>query len=226
MGLILNIETATRTCSVALAQNGILLSCKEAHDVNSHASILNIYISEVLAEAGKKIEQLDAVAVSNGPGSYTGLRIGLSAAKGICYALDIPLITINTLESLAEGMKNEVFDENAVYIPLIDARRSEVYYGVYNSDLQTLEEVKPLILDENSFSNYTNIKFIAGNGAKKVIEISKNSNFVFLNNVTFSAKSMVKKSNYFFKQKSFSDVSYSEPNYLKPFFSNKTIIKT
>jgi tRNA threonylcarbamoyladenosine biosynthesis protein TsaB len=226
MGLILNIETATRTCSVALAQNGNLLSCKEAHDVNSHASILNIYISEVLAEAGKEIEQLDAVAVSNGPGSYTGLRIGLSAAKGICYALDVPLITINTLESLAEGMKNEVFDINAVYIPLIDARRSEVYYGVYNSDLQTLEEVKPLILDENSFSNYTNIKFIAGNGAKKVIEISKNSNVVFLNNVTFSAKSMVKKSNYFFKQKSFSDVSYSEPNYLKPFFSNKTIIKT
>ena len=138
MSLILNIETSTNTCSVALAQNGELLSYKEEHNIQSHASLITVFIDEVLQNAKKKASELDAVAVSIGPGSYTGLRIGLSCAKGLCYALNIPLITIDSLESLAQGMISEKYDANALYLPLIDARRNEVYYAIFNAKGEAL----------------------------------------------------------------------------------------
>jgi tRNA threonylcarbamoyladenosine biosynthesis protein TsaB len=221
MPLILNIETATRNCSVALAEGETVLAVKEAMDIDSHASLLNGFIADVLESSGKTMQQLDAVAVSNGPGSYTGLRIGLSTAKGLCYALDIPLITVNTLHSLASAMIAFAGDEDAVYIPLIDARRKEVYCGVFDSKENELMPVSPLVLEEDSFGDFGGKKYIAGSGTEKTIEILQNSELIFLKNVTFSAKSMVKKSNCFFKQNLFASVSYSEPEYLKPFYSNK-----
>lgn len=190
------------------------------HNVQSHASLITMFIDEVLKEADKCIENIDAIAVSIGPGSYTGLRIGLSTAKGLTYALDIPLIEVNTLESLAEGMVKNIYDENGIYIPLIDARRNEVYYGVFNSKIEVLEKVKPLILDSDSFENYKQNVYLAGTGASKTIEIAK-KHFIFLDKVNFSAIYMLNKSNCFYKEKKYSDIAYSEPEYLKPYYSNK-----
>lgn len=221
MALILNIETATPTCSVALAKDGQLLSVREMHNVQSHASLVTLFIDEVLKESGKTTENLDAVAVSIGPGSYTGLRIGLSTAKGLTYALDIPLIEVNTLESLAEGMVSNCFDENGIYIPLIDARRDEVYYGVFNSGMDVLEKVQPLVLNCNSFSQYAQKAYVAGSGALKTIELAKEKQFIFLDKVNFSAINMLKKSNCYFAENRFSDIAYSEPEYLKPYYTNR-----
>lgn len=221
MALILNIETSTNTCSIALAENENLLSIKEAHNIQSHASLITLFINEVFESANKKINDLDAVAVSIGPGSYTGLRIGLSSAKGLCYALNIPLITVDTLESLAHGMVSNHFDENGLYIPLIDARRSEVYYAVFDSNLKTIENSTPLVLNLSTFNNYAKNLYVSGTGAAKTIEIVAEKQFIFLSNVNFSAKNMLKKSNYYYLVTKFANVAYTEPNYLKPFYSPK-----
>ena len=138
MALILQLETSTTSCSVALSFNGETIGLKELNERNAHASHLTLFINDVLAECGKTISDLNAVAVSMGPGSYTGLRIGVSTAKGLCFALDIPLIAINTLNAMAHGLKATKNYDSVLYCPMIDARRMEVYTAVYNGSLELI----------------------------------------------------------------------------------------
>jgi tRNA threonylcarbamoyladenosine biosynthesis protein TsaB len=219
MSLILNIETATRTCSVALAENGKLLALAEEHDIQSHASKITLFIHEVLKKSNKNIEDIDAIAISIGPGSYTGLRIGLSTAKGLCYALNKPLISVDTLHALAAGMSKENKDKDALFIPNMDARRNEIYYAVFDSELETIQSSKPLILDENTFNNYQKKLIFGGNGNNKIQNTIVNRNFDF-SKVKYSSVNMIQISYKMLNINKFSNVSYIEPKYLKPFLKS------
>ena len=216
MGLILNIETATKTCSVALAQDGKLLSLVEEHDIQSHASKLTLFIKEVFAKANRSLEELDAIAVSIGPGSYTGLRIGLSTSKGLCYALNKPLITVDTLLALAYGMRKVHPDKDAFYIPNMDARRNEVYYAILDYDLNFIKNTETLILDEKSFNIYQKKLIIGGNGSKKIDNIANYHIFTKIH-IQHSSENMILISDELLNNNNLSDVVYLEPNYLKPF---------
>jgi tRNA threonylcarbamoyladenosine biosynthesis protein TsaB len=220
MALILNIETATDICSVALAQNGELIAFREMQTLN-HAGQLTIFIEECLAEANIKMSDLDAVAISNGPGSYTALRVGSSTAKGICYALDLPMIAIDTLESLALATFESVGDYAAFYCPMIDARRLEVYGAIFSYDTEgspsIVEKTQPIIVDTHSFDNYFSEgkKLIfSGNGADKCRPILTNE-LVRFYNTNCSAKHLVKLSFTAFKKMQFINVAYHTPLYLK-----------
>src|SRR6476661_4332435 len=149
MALILLLETATSVCSVAVAEDGKLLAIHEESEKNIHATHLTLFIENVMQQAGRSLSDLDAIAVSMGPGSYTGLRIGVSTAKGLCYAMDKPLIGINTLESMAAVIANS---STSLYVPMIDARRMEVYTAVYDADLKEILPTQAMILDEQSFA--------------------------------------------------------------------------
>ncbi len=215
MAIILNIETATKNCSVSIAKDGEVIILKELNDGKySHAEKLHPYIDEALKEANIAKEALDAIAVSKGPGSYTGLRIGVSAAKGLCFALNIPLISIETLTSLAHSLKVE----DALIIPMLDARRMEVYSAVYDSQYNKVREIKAEVIDENSFSNYTNKRiYFVGDGAEKCESIIKSDNTIFSGNSYPSAKDMALLSYDKFKKNDIEDVAYFEPFYLKDF---------
>lgn len=223
MGLILNIETATKTCSVALAKNGELLHFEEMHDVYSHAGKLNVFIERVLNKSNRSFQDLDAIALSIGPGSYTGLRIGLSAAKGFCYALDLPLITVSTLKSLAYAMVSQNRNEAGLYMPSMDARRNEVYTAVYNEKLEEVVAPHAKVLDEQSFAQFKNNApiFIAGSGAEKSLNIIPNISWQEILNIPCSAKNIIALSQQLFEHKSFSNVAYTEPSYLKPYHSTR-----
>ena len=216
MTVILAIETATTNCSVSISKNGDVIGLKEDFNENySHSERLHRYIEVVLSECNIKLSQLDAIAVSKGPGSYTGLRIGVSAAKGLCMSLEIPLISVNTLESLAHQIK----EDNVKIIPMLDARRMEVYSSVYSQDKKQIRKTKAEILDERSFSDYSDsgkICFI-GNGAKKYKEICPYTNTEFLENNQPSAKEMGPLAYAKFLKNEFEDVAYFEPYYLKDF---------
>ena len=217
MAIILNLETATTNCSVSIAKDGELIVLKEHNSSNySHAEQLHVFIEEALQEASLSIKDIDAIAVSNGPGSYTGLRIGVSAAKGLCFSLDVPLISIATLESMAYQV---VMEENAVIIPVLDARRMEVYSSVFNASYSEIRETRAEIIDESSFRDYTEKGkvIIAGSGAEKCKEILTHPNFEFYTTVIPSAKEMASLSYQKFKDKNFQDVAYFEPYYLKDF---------
>ena len=179
MPLILNIETATKNCSVSLAEAGSILTIKEQNDGKySHGENLHIFIEKVIKEAGKNFSDLDAIAVSKGPGSYTGLRIGVSTAKGLCFSLDKPLISVLTLEALANAIVGE---KDALIIPLLDARRMEVYSAVFNSSYQQIRETQAEIIDENSFADYLvqGKVYFLGDGAEKCKEVIQHKNAVF-----------------------------------------------
>lgn len=217
MATILNIETATTNCSVSIGVNGNVVSLLEENTPNySHSEQLHVFISEVLKKASLRFNDLDAIAVSKGPGSYTGLRIGVSAAKGLCFSLDLPLIVLATLESMANQLK---VAENEVIIPLLDARRMEVYSCVFNYKLEEIRKTKAEVIDENSFSDYLNHKkiFLIGSGAEKCKKLLKNSKFVFQDQLIPSANEMVALSFDKFKIGCFEDVAYFEPYYLKDF---------
>src|SRR5688572_23432106 len=168
MSLILSIETSTAVCSVALHENGRLLAVMEVHQEYSHASKLGILVSELMNISETKIDKINAIAVSSGPGSYTGLRIGTSLAKGLCYSLDIPLVAVPTLEVLA-AVVSPFHRVDSFLCPMIDARRMEVYCQLFNGSLEEYEPVKSVVVDERSFEKYLNIKPIIffGNGALK-----------------------------------------------------------
>ncbi|WP_417557966.1 tRNA (adenosine(37)-N6)-threonylcarbamoyltransferase complex dimerization subunit type 1 TsaB [Mesoflavibacter zeaxanthinifaciens] len=221
MAYILNIETATTNCSVSVAKDGKTITLKEDYDNGySHAEKLHVYIDEVLKEAQIEKQQLDAIAVSKGPGSYTGLRIGVSAAKGLCFALDIPLIAVSTLEALAHQVKAE----NGLIIPMLDARRLEVYSAIFNSDYQEVRAIEAQILDENSFSEYlkeSKVYFI-GNGVKKTMDLITNENAVFIEEKLPSANEMSALSFEAYKKSNIQDVAYFEPFYLKDFVALKS----
>lgn len=215
MAYILNIETSTKNCSVALAKNGEIIVCREIAEMGySHAEKLHVFIEEILIEANLKFSDLKAVAVSQGPGSYTGLRIGVSAAKGLCYALEIPLIAVDTLEVLA----SQIYIEEGVIVPMIDARRMEVYSAIFDKNHQKIRETKAEILIEESFSDLNQTVYFVGDSSQKAKTILKKENFIFLDDVIYpSAKQMTKKSYTLFTNNRFEDVAYFEPFYLKDF---------
>ena len=218
MGVILNLETSSTNCSVCLAKDGVILAMKELNSENySHAEKLHVFIEEVMNEAALKMQDLEAIAVSKGPGSYTGLRIGVSAAKGLCYALDVPLVSVSTLKSMASQLKS--VDEDALIIPVLDARRMEVYSAVFDNYLNQVRETKSEIIDEQSFEEYigsTSVHFL-GSGAEKIKGIFNSDNLTFHLDVVPSAKEMALISFDKFKNKDFEDVAYFEPYYLKDF---------
>ncbi|MFD1631447.1 tRNA (adenosine(37)-N6)-threonylcarbamoyltransferase complex dimerization subunit type 1 TsaB [Pseudopedobacter beijingensis] len=222
MSLILHIETSTTTCSVALSENGSLISKIDKTEKNIHAAELTLFISQILKEAGKDIKQLQAVAVSMGPGSYTGLRIGVSTAKGLCYALDIPLIGVNTLEAMASGFIDRCFSVNkyTLFCPMIDARRMEVYSAVFDGEKNMVAEVAATIVDENSFSNFldSHVVYFFGDGAPKCEEVlGLHLNARVLDTYVNSAADMVQIAQQKFEKQQFEDVAYFEPYYLKDY---------
>jgi tRNA threonylcarbamoyladenosine biosynthesis protein TsaB len=222
MPLILCIETATTVCSVALTKDGITLKIKETHINNSHAEVVTVFIDELIKEFGFAYGDLDAVAVSKGPGSYTGLRIGVSTAKGLCYALDIPLIGLSTLKTLAACMVsryNEQDDHPVLFCPMIDARRMEVYSALFDKNLQEVRETKAEIIENNSFSDLlkSNRLLFFGDGAAKCKEFIHHPNAVFYENIFPSARNMVSLAHRAFNSGRFENVAYFEPYYLKDF---------
>ncbi|MDB5131578.1 MAG: tsaB [Mucilaginibacter sp.] len=230
MSLILQIETATASCSVALANEGKLLAVKEINARNVHAEVITLFIDELVRQAGTNYNSLDAVAVSCGPGSYTGLRIGVSTAKGLCFALDKPLIAVDTLEAMAAGvMEGKIFEPVAgrLFCPMIDARRMEVFTAIFNRDGQKIKPTAAEIIDENSFAgllkNHEILFF--GDGAEKckiVLDIHPNVRFLpgFVNSAAYLTKSAFEK----FRDKNFEDVAYFEPYYLKEFVAGKKAV--
>ena len=215
--MILCIETATTNCSVALGEKGKLLALKEDYSNSySHAERLHIFIKEILKENGLQAKDLSAIAVSKGPGSYTGLRIGVSAAKGLCFALDLPLISIPTLKSFALQVKQE---KDGFIIPLLDARRMEVYTAGFTSENQKVFDTRAQILTPDSFSKYLEnaaVTFI-GNGVEKFRNICTHPNATFIEDKLPSAAEMVILAEEKFQKKKFEDVAYFEPYYLKDF---------
>ena len=220
MAYILNIETATTNCSVSLSNKGETLVLKEDYNSNySHAERLHIYIDEVLKKANISLNDIEGIAISKGPGSYTGLRIGVSAAKGLCFALDIPLISIPTLESLTHQIKTE----SGVIIPMLDARRMEVYSAVFDANNHQIRETQAQILDENSFNEYLEEGkvFFIGNGVAKTKELITHENAIFVEGKLPSANNMSKLAYQKYKKSDIEDVAYFEPYYLKDFIALK-----
>ncbi|MCK5823807.1 MAG: tRNA (adenosine(37)-N6)-threonylcarbamoyltransferase complex dimerization subunit type 1 TsaB [Ichthyobacteriaceae bacterium] len=224
MALILNLETATKNCSVSISENGKIISVKELNSSGfSHAEKLHPFIQDVLNKAELKLTDIDAVAISKGPGSYTGLRIGVSSAKGICYGNNIPLIAISTLDSMAYGQKNI----NSVLVPMLDARRMEVYAKVLNNDLEEIRKTEAEIIDENSYSEFLEkgeVTFF-GDGAEKCKDIITSSNAKFVDNIFPSAIDMAQLSENKFIAKDFENTAYFEPFYLKDFVATKSLKK-
>jgi tRNA threonylcarbamoyladenosine biosynthesis protein TsaB len=219
---ILNIETATTNCSVSLSNQGETIVLKEDYNSSySHAEGLHVYIDQVLKEANITVNELDAVAISKGPGSYTGLRIGVSSAKGLCYAANMPLISIATLEALAHQVKTE---EEGIIIPMLDARRMEVYSAVFNANYSQIRETQAQILEANVFDDYleANKVYFIGSGVEKAKEIINHPNAIFIEGKLPSANEMSILSYKKYKKSDIEDVAYFEPYYLKDFIAIKS----
>lgn len=225
MALILSIETGTDICSVALANDGELMALRESDEGRDHAKKVALFVDELLRETGVQPSDLDAIAVGKGPGSYTGLRIGVSFAKGMCYALDIPLIAIGSLDALTE-VAREDYDAGILDIeeeewakaklcPLVDARRMEVYAEVFDNEGKALTDVVAEVVTEDSFKEWRKDKFVIfGNGAKKCTELLSDAIFV---EIAPSARGIVRLAEEAFKAEKFEDLAYFEPFYLKEF---------
>jgi tRNA threonylcarbamoyladenosine biosynthesis protein TsaB len=216
LSIILNIETATKNCSVSIADKGKIIAIKELNNGNySHAEVLHPFIVDILREANITSDHIDAVAVSKGPGSYTGLRIGVSAAKGLCFAFDKPLISIDTLTSLSYS----IAIDNGFIVPMIDARRMEVYAAVFNEKNQLIRGIKADIIEESSFSEYlkTSKVYFLGDGAQKCKETILHENAIFVDDKFPSAKEMAQLSYDKYKKNDIENVAYFEPFYLKDF---------
>jgi tRNA threonylcarbamoyladenosine biosynthesis protein TsaB len=224
MAFILSIETSTTVCSVALSKDGHTISSLEEHQANSHAAILTVLINQILSNEDIKTEQLSAVAVSSGPGSYTGLRIGVSVAKGICYASKIPLIALPTLQIMAANAVSKIdAKENILLCPMIDARRMEVYSALYQCDLQLVQDVAAEIITEDSYKNLlTDQKILfVGNGAGKCRPLIQHHNALFMDDVYAPAAEMAILAFEKYTKQQFEDVAYFEPFYLKNFIATK-----
>ena len=215
MDYILSIETATKNCSVGLSLNGQTVLCREiAEDGYSHAEKLHVFIEEILQQAKLSYSDLKAVAVSQGPGSYTGLRIGVSAAKGLCYSLSIPLIAVDTLETLARQLKIE----NGIIVPMIDARRMECYTAFFDADYVKIRAVESEIITETTYQDISGEIHFLGDGASKCQAILTDPKFIFHTGFIFpSAKEMSVIAYDKYKKSDTVDVAYFEPFYLKDF---------
>ncbi|MFC2098541.1 tRNA (adenosine(37)-N6)-threonylcarbamoyltransferase complex dimerization subunit type 1 TsaB [Bacteroidota bacterium] len=228
MPLILNLDTSTQICSVAIASEGKLLGTRESHEDKSHSRQLSIFIQDLLTEHSINTSGLDAIAVSKGPGSYTGLRIGVSTAKGIAYGSNIPLIGIGTLEVLVSGaLQNQEINNilekqrSTVLCPMIDARRMEVYTALYDSSGNIIGEVTARIIEETTYLEILENKKIIffGNGAAKCRSKINHSNAVFIDDIETSAVNMVPLAEKLWEQNKFEDIAYFEPFYLKDFIA-------
>lgn len=222
MALILCIESATKNCSVALFTDGKLISKKEEVSLNySHAEQLNVFIVEVLSSANISMQQLDVIAVSKGPGSYTGLRIGVSTAKGLCYSLGVPLIAIDTLQSMAFAMAQKNNDA-ALFCPMIDARRMEVFAAIFDNNSIEVRGVQADIVNEHTYAEFSESKILFfGDGAMKCKGVINNKKAKFIEGVFPSAINMGKLAFDKFSNNDFEDVAYFEPFYLKDFVAGK-----
>ena len=229
MGLILQIETATSSCSVALAADGNVLAVQELNERNVHAAVINMFIAELMTSTGMRYSDIDAVAVSSGPGSYTGLRIGISTAKGLCYALDKPLIAIDTLEAMALGViesgRNKPY-QNLLLCPMIDARRMEVFTAIFSIEGDRIRNTSAEIIESGSFADLlagNNILFF-GDGAEKCRQLYVgNPNAVFIGGFVNSAAHLTKLAHRKFNLEKFEDVAYFQPYYLKDFIPGSKI---
>jgi len=231
MALILNIETATTVCSVCLSDGDKILGLRETRDHNSHSRVVAVFIEEILKETGTGRNRLDAIAVSMGPGSYTGLRIGVSTAKGLCYGLDIPLIGVGTLEAMARGIKQLVPAEKlnlpVLFVPMIDARRMEVYTALFDQNLNTVKDATADIITGESFADLLpdHQLIIAGDGAGKCRSTLVHPNITYLDDFETSSLYMAGKANALFESGIFENTAYFEPFYLKDFIAGKPRVK-
>jgi tRNA threonylcarbamoyladenosine biosynthesis protein TsaB len=226
--MIICLETATNICSVALCNTTGVISLRESSESKSHASMLTVFIDEILKETGMSVRDLDAIAVSKGPGSYTGLRIGVSVAKGIAYAANIPLIGIETTLAMFMGMKriqseSLIADSNSLYCPMLDARRMEVYYAIYDSSGNSIKNISAEIIDEDSFSHFPLSQKIIffGDGAEKCKKVIQHSNALFADNFRISASNLHIPAFQAYIDRDFEDTAYFEPLYLKDFITSK-----
>lgn len=230
MATILCIETGTDICSVALSKSGELISLRESDQGRNHAQNLAVFIDEILTQNDLDFDCIDAIAVGFGPGSYTGLRIGISLAKGLCYASKIPLIAIGSLESLTkcaledqhEGIIDVEISENTLLCPMIDARRMEVYTQLFDKDMKSLSSIEAKVIDESSFIEYIDRDFVIfGNGASKCLDTLTLPNISYVK-VAPSARGMVESAYRKFIKKEFEDLAYFEPMYLKNFIGTQS----
>jgi len=227
--LILHIETATDICSVALSKGGRQLSLVESGEERSHAKLLNSFIRQAVEQAGHMLKDLHGVAVSKGPGSYTGLRIGVSTAKGLAYALEIPLLSSGTLENMASGSASNteveklisIHGTNLLLCPMLDARRMEVYAGFYTTENKLFREVRADIIDKESYRDILDSYHVCffGNGADKCKPVLDYENAHFIGGINPSARSMISPILKNYQKKQFEDVAYFEPFYLKNFIA-------
>lgn len=219
MAKLLLLETATERCSVGIADGGHLLALREAEAEYQHAARITLLIEAALREAGLSLPEIDAVAVSSGPGSYTSLRVGSSTAKGIGFALQKPLIVVDTLQALARAARQPDDAPETVYIPMIDARRMEVYSAIYDQQLQEISPAQALVILSDSFALYRKqghpIAF-CGNGAEKCRSVLSGPDLTYRTDIICSAAHLSVLAEQAFEQKEFSDVAYYEPRYLKP----------
>ncbi|MGE4569182.1 MAG: tRNA (adenosine(37)-N6)-threonylcarbamoyltransferase complex dimerization subunit type 1 TsaB [Bacteroidales bacterium] len=221
MALILNLETATETCSVALARNGVTLLLKESAAGRNHASDLTLFISQILDETALGVSDLDGVAVSMGPGSYTGLRIGVSVAKGLCYGANIPLLAISTLQAMVSGLPTSDRADVDFFVPMLDARRMEVYTALFDASATALEPVSARIITQDSFKEWLEKGVVSffGDGSSKCREYITHPNARFVDNFRNSARYMALLSEAAFARNEFRDIAYFEPFYLKDFIA-------
>ena len=225
MSCILNIDTSTNVCSVAVSENGACIFNKEDREGPNHAVLLGVFVEEALSFIDSHAIPLDAVAVSCGPGSYTGLRIGLSMAKGICYGRDVKLIAIPTLELMCVPLllNEKVAEDNALLCPMLDARRMEVYAQITNTALQTVKETSADIVEANTYDEYlqNNVVYFFGNGADKCKEVITHPNARFIENIVPLAKNMFPLAEKRMAEERFEDVAYFVPFYLKDFVAKE-----
>jgi len=225
MALILNIDTATEHASVCISDNSVLLAFEESNDQKNHATFIQPAIQKIFSSINLSLSAVDAIAVTSGPGSYTGLRVGLSTAKGLCFALNKPLLTLNTLEVMAvavieELQKKNIATTNLLFCPMIDARRMEVFTAIFDETLQTIMPPTAMIVDTNSFADYFSKQKIvfSGTGSIKCKRLLEQENVAF-SSMQYNSTHMIKLSEKQLVIKKFSDLAYSEPFYLKEFFS-------
>lgn len=223
--MILCLETATTLCSVALCNDTIVIASRDSNDKKSHAALLTVFISEIMKEAGIRTSDLDAVAVSSGPGSYTGLRIGISVAKGLAFAASIPLIGVKTPFSMFNGIREKYSNEkDLLFCPVIDARRMEVYYAIYDNSGNIVKDIDAEIIEKNTFRSFLKggRMLIFGDGAEKLKVVLDEPGYIFDDRFTMSAAHLAIPAAESFRSRKFEDIAYFEPLYLKDFIATKS----
>jgi len=230
MSRFLLIESGTNVCSVAISFDEKIVGLKESADEKAHATQLTVFIDQLIKETGTSIAQLDAIVISKGPGSYTGLRIGVSAAKGICYGAGKPLISICSLNSMSAGAKilyPSIIEKNKIDLlcPMIDARRMEVYTSLFDKSCTQVKDIEALVVNATTFSNHleTNKILFFGNGALKCKSLINHPNAFFVDDFSPSAQFMIPLALQAFEKKTFEDVAYFEPYYLKDFIATRSL---